>query len=106
MNRLVVKHSLLDRGMTLFDLAAQCGITYDRIIKIVNGYRVPRREEIDLISRALSVSPERVHGSRWACEGTVAPSGPRSRRAPSRSSRVLSARGRSRHQVTVDRPRG
>ena len=100
MDRLAVKHLLLNRGMTLFDLAVACGITYDRVVKIVNGYRAPRLEEIDRISRTLSVPPAQVRVSQRARVSTEQPSRRGGRRAPtlpSRRSQSPSAARRSEH---------
>jgi transcriptional regulator with XRE-family HTH domain len=108
MDRLAVKHLLLNRGMTLFDLAVACGIRYDRIVKIVNGYRAPRPEEIDLISRTLSVPSEQVRVSRRGRARTEEPSGRRGRRDPmlgSRGSQSPSAARRSKHRLIDDGPR-
>lgn len=55
MNRLVIKHRLLDKGMTLAALACRIGVPYDRLVKIVNGYRRPRPEELRRISAALDM---------------------------------------------------
>ncbi len=60
MNRLLVKHRLLDRGMTLVNLAAQIGVPYDRLVKIINGYRGPRPEEVRAIASVLSMRPEEL----------------------------------------------
>jgi len=100
MDRLAVKHLLLNRGMTLFDLAVASGIRYDRIVKIVNGYRAPHPEEIDLISRTLSVPSEQVRVSQRARVWIEEPSRRGSRRAPtppSRRSQSPSAARRSAH---------
>ena len=58
MGRLALKHCLLDRGLTLVSLANQIGVSYDRIIKITNGYRQPRVEEVRAIASVLSIGPE------------------------------------------------
>jgi lambda repressor-like predicted transcriptional regulator len=60
MNRLLVKHRLLDKQMSLVDLSRQIGLPYDRVIRLVNGYRQPKPEEIDLVAKALELSPERL----------------------------------------------
>lgn len=55
MNRLAIKHALLDHGMTLVVLARTAGLSYDRIVRIVNGYRRPRPEEVRAIADALGM---------------------------------------------------
>ena len=41
--------------------SAAAGLTYDRLIKVVNGYRDPRPDEVRRIAVALSVPAEEVH---------------------------------------------
>ena len=60
MTRRAIKHRLLDLGMTLADVAHRTGLSYDRLIKIVNAYREPRPEEIDRIASVLAMSPEEL----------------------------------------------
>ena len=55
MNRLTVKHVLLDRGLSLVDLAREADLAYDRVIRIVNGYRPAKDEEIDAIAQILGL---------------------------------------------------
>ena len=62
MNRLAIKHRLLDRGMTLAALACQIGVPYDRLVKVVNGYRQPRRSEVKRIAKALAMDPAELEG--------------------------------------------
>ena len=60
MDRLAVKHRLLDKGMTLAQLASVTGVPYDRLVKIVNGYREPRPEEVQRIASVLSITPDEL----------------------------------------------
>lgn len=60
MDRLTIKRLLLDRDLTLFDLARNCGIPYDRAVKIVGGYRQPTPLEVETIAAALEVPVERL----------------------------------------------
>ena len=60
MDRLLIKHILLDRGMTLAELSRTTSIPYDRLVKITNGYRTPRRPEIDAIADVLELSPHEL----------------------------------------------
>ena len=60
MNRVALKHRLLDRGMTMAVLANRIGTSYDRLVKVVNGYREPRREEIERIAAVLAMKPEEL----------------------------------------------
>ena len=58
MDRLAVKHRLLDKGLTLVALSTLCDLPYDRLIKIVNGYRPPRTEELNRVAIVLDLSVE------------------------------------------------
>lgn len=62
MNRVALKHRLLDRGMTMATLAGRIGVSYDRLVKVVNGYRQPRPEEVRAIASVLSMRPEELQG--------------------------------------------
>jgi transcriptional regulator with XRE-family HTH domain len=55
MDRLKIKHLLLDQGVTLVRLAARAGIPYDRAVKVVNGYRPPTPAELAAMANALGV---------------------------------------------------
>ena len=61
MDRIRIKHRLLDKGLTLVDLAARAGLSYDRLVRIVNGYRPPRPDEVERVSRALGIPRERLY---------------------------------------------
>ena len=54
-DRLRIKHRLLDRGMSLVELARLSGLPYDRLVRVVNGYRPPRQHEIKSIAAALGL---------------------------------------------------
>ena len=60
MNRLLIKHRLLDRGWGLVDLARLTGLPYDRLIRLVNGYRCAQPDEVQAIAEALDLSPDVV----------------------------------------------
>jgi hypothetical protein len=60
MDTTLVRHRLLDRGESIVGLSRRIGIPYDRLIRILNGYRVPRRDESERIETALEVT-----GQRW-----------------------------------------
>ena len=62
MDQLVIKHRLLDKGLSLIDLARQTGVAYDRLIRVVNGYRKPKPTEVEAIAEALGLSSESVGG--------------------------------------------
>ena len=55
MNATLIKHRLIDLNLTLLDLAKRSGMAYDRVVKVVNGYRPPRPEEIDALGSILGV---------------------------------------------------
>jgi transcriptional regulator with XRE-family HTH domain len=57
MNRTFIKHRLVDKGLTLADLARRAELSYDRIVRIVHGYRKPMAEEVERIALILEVSP-------------------------------------------------
>lgn len=61
MDRLAVKHRLLDRGLTLAEVARQAGIPYDRLVRLVNGYREARQEELERIAQVLDLSLEALN---------------------------------------------
>ena len=56
MDRLLIKHRLLDKGMNLVELSRLTGLAYDRLVRVVNGYRSPRPEEIAAIAEALDLA--------------------------------------------------
>ena len=60
MDRLLIKHRLLDLGMTLAELSRAANIPYDRLVKITNGYRAPRPREIDAIAQVLKLPPQEL----------------------------------------------
>jgi len=70
MDRLAVKHRLLDRGMTLLQLAGATGLTYDRLVKVVNGYRAPRADELRVIATALDLTEPTI-GAVESSSGSV-----------------------------------
>ena len=62
MNRLLIKRRLLDADLRLIDLARSTGLSYDRLIRVVNGYRAPKAEEVRLIASTLGVTPDAISG--------------------------------------------
>ena len=62
MDRLQVRHVLLDKGMTLRELAITSGMAYDRLIRVVNGYRPAKDEELEAIADALDLPAESIRG--------------------------------------------
>lgn len=55
MNRTFIKHRLVDKGLTLADLARQAELSYDRIVRIVHGYRKPTIDEVERLAQILEV---------------------------------------------------
>ena len=51
----VIRIALLRRGLILKDLAALIPADYDRLQKIVNGYRRPHESELRAIAAALDL---------------------------------------------------
>ena len=69
MNRLLIKRRLLETDQHLIDLSRSTGVPYDRLVRIVNGYRLPKTDEIELIARALNLPFHSVAGqSADACD--------------------------------------
>lgn len=78
MNRLAIKHHLLNAGMTLAELSRAASIPYDRMVKILGGYRKVRRDELASIAAVLEVpagtllsvtrGPDRAGGVRTGVE--------------------------------------
>ena len=62
MNRTALRHALIDRDLTLVHLARLAGLSYDRVIRIVNGYRPVRDHELQAIARALAVPASTLLG--------------------------------------------
>lgn len=60
MNRALIKHRLVDHQLYLIDLARKTEIPYDRLVRIVNGYRKARTEELEAIAAALDVPIESI----------------------------------------------
>lgn len=57
MNHRLIKHVLVDRDLTLAELARLAGLSYDRTIRIIHGYRKPTAEEIERLARILGTTP-------------------------------------------------
>ena len=60
MDRLLIKHRLLDRDLSLASLARQTGMTYDRLVRVVNGNRQATTEEVEAIANVLGLSPDAI----------------------------------------------
>ena len=63
MDRMFVKHRLLDKGMTLAELSRAASIPYDRLVKILGRYRNSRPEELRAIAAVLGLREEQLRGS-------------------------------------------
>jgi transcriptional regulator with XRE-family HTH domain len=55
MDERVIRIRLIETGLQLKDLSKLTGIDYDRIVKLVNGYRRPRPGEVHAIASALGI---------------------------------------------------
>jgi DNA-binding Xre family transcriptional regulator len=62
MNRKAVRICLIQKEIQLKHLAQQAGIDYDRLQKILNGYRVAKPHEIEAIALALDLPASAVAG--------------------------------------------
>ena len=61
MDKALIQHTLIDHQMTLLDLSRRAAIPYDRLIKLVNGHRLPRGEEVHELATVLDVAVEAIH---------------------------------------------
>ena len=57
----VVRILLIQRGLQLKALSRLTGIDYDRLQKVINGYRAPRPEELTAIATVLGVPLSEIH---------------------------------------------
>ena len=62
MNVQAIRIQLIRRDLKLKDLAGLSGIDYDRLQKVLHGYRQPRLEEVRAIASVLSMRPEELQG--------------------------------------------
>ena len=58
MNVQAIRIQLIRMDLKLKDLAVLTGIDYDRLQKVLHGYRQPRPEEVRAIASVLSMAPE------------------------------------------------
>jgi lambda repressor-like predicted transcriptional regulator len=63
MNSQVVRIQLIRKGLLLKDLSTQSEIDYDRLQKVINGYRQPRPEEVSAIARVLGLSESEIRSA-------------------------------------------
>lgn len=63
MNRRLIKHLLVDHGLTLADLARRADLNYDRIVRIVHGYRKPMIDEVERMAHILGVPPQELRAA-------------------------------------------
>ncbi len=73
MDRLLIKHRLLDKGMTLAELSRVTDIPYDRLVKIIGWYRTARDEELDVIASVLDVSVDLLTPAEQRPNGGMSP---------------------------------
>ena len=57
MNTKLLRMRLIDKGLLLKDLSRETRIDYDRLQKVVHGYRRPRTDEVAAIATAIGVPP-------------------------------------------------
>ena len=55
-----IRIALIERGERLVDLHRVTGISYNRLVRLVNGYCEPRREETQVIAAALDLGPQQI----------------------------------------------
>ena len=60
LNRKVIRIQLIRKELRLKDLAVKAGIEYDRLVKVMDGYRPARPEEVRAISGALELNESDV----------------------------------------------
>ena len=73
MDRLLIKHRLLDMGMTLAELSRAASIPYDRLVKVLGYYRKIRPEELTAIALALDVSVDLLAPAKQRANGVGSP---------------------------------
>ncbi len=64
MDRKRLRVILVEQEKRLVDLHRATGISYNRLIRVVNGYSEPREEELQTIASALHISLLALKGSR------------------------------------------
>lgn len=57
---MAVKILLIERGWMMKELSAEAGIDYERLVKIVGGYRSVRREELQQLAEVLGCNQSRL----------------------------------------------
>ena len=55
MNRKRLRIALVEKDKRLIDLHRATGISYNRIVRLANGYSQPRDAEVALIAEALGI---------------------------------------------------
>ena len=63
MNTQAIRIRLIEKDMQLIDLARLSGVGYDRLQKVLHGYRSPRPEEMTSIARVLDLPIATVTGA-------------------------------------------
>ena len=61
MNLEAVRIQLIKKEMRVKDLSRMTGIDYDRLLKVLHGYRRPRPNESIAIARVLELPVSHVH---------------------------------------------
>jgi len=62
MNLETIRIQLIRKGLRLKDISRVTGIDYDRLQKVVNGYRTPKPHEIIAIARVLELPVAEITG--------------------------------------------
>jgi len=73
MNTDAIRIQLVCKHLRIKDLSAQTGIDYDRLQKVLHGYRRPRPAEIQAIASVLGLHESEIDGSS-------APTSPKNRK--------------------------
>ena len=55
-----IRIRLIEKGLLVKDLARLTGLDYDRLAKLLNGYRAARDEEIRAIAKALGLPVDEI----------------------------------------------
>ncbi len=61
-NGKVIRIQMIQSDLHFKDLAQSTAISYDRLMKVINGYRTPKPGEVKAIAAALGLSESTVAG--------------------------------------------
>ena len=65
-----IRIQLIRRGLHLTDVARGTGIAYDRLVKVMNGYRQARPEEITALAEVLGLPEAAIAAPKRGAGGS------------------------------------